>query len=216
MLGEVEGEGGLEARAAMLRQRADELDRLLDQNRRREREGDVSRLITLTVRRTIELLGISGAEGVPIFDQRELNIKFQRDGLNHPDFLWEIGSGENWMAYHLATMLALHHVFLRRGGNNPVPTFLVIDQPSQVYFPSDTYKEFVEKDGSRDVEESREDLERTRRIFQTLAQARQGLAGLQIIVLDHADRDTWGGVEGVEEVANWRGGAALIPPSWTT
>lgn len=216
MLGEVEGEGGLEARAAMLRQRAEELDRLLDQNRRREREGDVSRLITSTVRRTIELLGISGAEGVPIFDQRELNIKFQRDGLNHPDFLWEIGSGENWMAYHLATMLALHHVFLRRGGNNPVPTFLVIDQPSQVYFPSDTYKEFVEKDGSRDVEESREDLERTRRIFQTLAQARQGLAGLQIIVLDHADRDTWGGVDGVEEVANWRGGAALIPSSWTT
>ncbi|WP_243644641.1 DUF3732 domain-containing protein [Sphingomonas sp. PP-CE-1A-559] len=198
-----------------MREQPDEIGKRL-LRLRREREGDVSRLITSTVRRTIELLGISGAEGVPIFDQRELNIKFQRDGLNHPDFLWEIGSGENWMAYHLATMLALHHVFLRRGGNNPVPTFLVIDQPSQVYFPSDTYKEFVEKDGSRDVEESREDLERTRRIFQTLAQARQGLAGLQIIVLDHADRDTWGGVDGVEEVANWRGGAALIPSSWTT
>ncbi|TCP82161.1 uncharacterized protein DUF3732 [Sphingomonas sp. PP-CE-1A-559] len=199
----------------LMREQPDEIGKRL-LRLRREREGDVSRLITSTVRRTIELLGISGAEGVPIFDQRELNIKFQRDGLNHPDFLWEIGSGENWMAYHLATMLALHHVFLRRGGNNPVPTFLVIDQPSQVYFPSDTYKEFVEKDGSRDVEESREDLERTRRIFQTLAQARQGLAGLQIIVLDHADRDTWGGVDGVEEVANWRGGAALIPSSWTT
>ncbi|WP_343234417.1 DUF3732 domain-containing protein [Microvirga terrestris] len=118
-----------------------------------------------------------------------------RDGADRPDFLWQIGSGENWMAYHLATLLALHGVFLKRSKQNPVPTFLIIDQPSQVYFPSDTFEAVVEgttKTGNL-TQRSRsrrhlDDLESTRQIFRALSRAQRSFKGrLQIIVLDHAD-----------------------------
>lgn len=45
------------------------------------------------------------------------------------------------MGYHLATLLALQGAFLKRGSSNPVPTFLIIDQPSQFYFPGETFDE---------------------------------------------------------------------------
>ena len=51
-----------------------------------------------------------------------------------PDFLWEIGSGANWLSYHVASMIGLHELFLSQRGN-PVPSMLILDQPSQVYFP---------------------------------------------------------------------------------
>ncbi|MFC3443917.1 DUF3732 domain-containing protein [Sphingobium rhizovicinum] len=40
------------------------------------------------------------------------------------------------------------------------------------------------------------------------------MKGLQIIVLEHADKDTWGEVPNVAEAANWRGGHGLIPAHW--
>jgi len=51
------------------------------------------------------------------------------------DFLWEIGSGANWLAYHVALSLALQGYFLRLP-HHPVPGLLIYDQPSQVYFPA--------------------------------------------------------------------------------
>ncbi|HEV7764148.1 MAG TPA: DUF3732 domain-containing protein, partial [Thermoanaerobaculia bacterium] len=55
-------------------------------------------------------------------------------GKDREDYLWEIGSGSNWLSYHLAIMLALQQFFLTLA-SSPVPSFLVFDQPSQVYFP---------------------------------------------------------------------------------
>ena len=121
------------------------------------------------------------------------------------------------MGYHLATLLALHGVFLRRGTQNPVPTFLVIDQPSQVYFPSDTFEQVVES-GAAPARPRRHlnDLESTRQIFASLSRAREAFGGaLQIIVLDHADKNAWGDIENIKGVANWRGEEDfLIPKSW--
>jgi hypothetical protein len=162
-----------------------------------------------------------------MLDERELNLRFEHEGAKGADFLWEIGSGENWMAYHLAALLALHGIFLARSQNNPVPTFLVIDQPSQVYFPSDTFEQVITGEdvlgagaASPDADRRRRrrlsDLESTQKIFASLARAHNAFgARLQIIVLDHADRHAWGGIEGVTEVANWRGDADfLIPAHW--
>ena len=50
------------------------------------------------------------------------------------DFLWEIGSGANWLAYHVAVTLSLQRFFLAEP-HHPVPGMLIYDQPSQVYFP---------------------------------------------------------------------------------
>ena len=215
MLGEVEGEGGLADQIKELTARIAGIDSLLDEVKKLDRIQQINRKITASIKRVIELLGVKGADGTPTLDQRELNVRFRREGADHADYLWEIGSGENWMAYHLAMLLALHTVFLSRRENNPVPTFLVIDQPSQVYFPSDTYKEYVENIKAEQASSARnEDMKRTRQIFEMMSKVRDGLKGLQIIVLEHADENTWGDVSGVAEAANWRGGKGLIPSSW--
>lgn len=94
---------------------------------------------------------------------------------------------------------------MRRRDANPVPTFLVIDQPSQVYFPSDTFKGLEEGVENAAVQEARgEDLKRTRHIFEMLSAVCKGLSQLQVIVLEHADRSTWGDVVNVRQAANWR------------
>ena len=54
----------------------------------------------------------------------DLTIKIiQKD---REDYLWEIGSGANWLAYHFAVTLALQRFFLD-DVHYPVPGFLVFD-----------------------------------------------------------------------------------------
>jgi hypothetical protein len=37
---------------------------------------------------------------------------------------------------------------------------------------------------------------------------------LQVIVLDHAPRDVWGGIANVAELEEWRDGKKLVPVEW--
>ncbi|MQB12975.1 DUF3732 domain-containing protein [Agrobacterium sp. ICMP 6402] len=134
---------------------------------------------------------------------------------SHPDrkdYLWEIGSGANWLAYHVAVTLALQH-FFRGLPNHPVPGFLVYDQPSQVYFPTGFEDDRKQRPGrSRD-----QDIAAIRAIFTAIADEIVGAEGqLQAIVLDHAGPDVWGGLMGVTLAAEWRGDEALVPQSWLT
>jgi hypothetical protein len=223
MFADVEGDGGLAAKASELAGRIATLDGQIDISQRANREADAAKRITTYVKRFIDYLGIEGADGEPVLDQKELSLRFNRDGTAKPVYLWEIGSGENWMAYHLATLLALHSVFLRRGATNPVPTFLIIDQPSQVYFPSDTFEQVVEGEQATAPAGARRsrrlnDLDSTKQIFKALARAQEKLEGsLQIIVLDHADQNAWGELENVDGVETWRNESDwLIPQHWIT
>ena len=102
-------------------------------------------------------------------------------------------------------------------------SFLAIDQPSQVYFPStfsgtnllDEYREqATELRGQRDV-----DIEQTRLIFVALARGLQRSEfKYQTIVVEHADKSIWGvGKWGryTHEVAVWKEeGDGLIPNNW--
>src|SRR3972149_6622246 len=47
--------------------------------------------------------------------------------------LTHMGSGANWVAYHLLIHFALHKHFVK--AERPVPRSLILDQPSQIYFP---------------------------------------------------------------------------------
>jgi hypothetical protein len=60
------------------------------------------------------------------------------DTSDGPLPLQRIGSAANWIGYHLATHLALHQFFVEN--DRPVPRFLMIDQPTQAFYPSDTAK----------------------------------------------------------------------------
>lgn len=140
---------------------------------------------------------------------QELTIKVIRGARD--DYLWEIGSGANWLAYHVAVTLALQGYFLSEP-NHPVPGLLIYDQPSQVYFPARraTSSKNVEPEPTwRD-----EDILAVRKIFDLLNMAVGKTNGrLQIIVLDHADEEVWGELANVHLVEEWRG-KALVPLDW--
>jgi hypothetical protein len=119
----------------------------------------------------------------------DLTIKVT--GTNRDDYLSEIGSGSNWLSYHLAMMLSLQQFFLTLD-HSPVPSFLVMDQPSQVYFP----RRLVVREGE-DEEEPRlrdEDSDAVYKAFKVMGDVVGAAKGrLQVIVLDHASREVWGG-----------------------
>jgi hypothetical protein len=139
----------------------------------------------------------------------ELTLKIVRG--TRDDFLWEIGSGANWLAYHIAISLSLQRFFLELP-HHPVPALLVYDQPSQVYFPRRVSKENETVQGElRD-----EDIVAVRKVFMTLAsEVNRTSARLQIIVLDHAGSEVWGEIEGVTLTEEWRDGhQKLVPIEW--
>ena len=128
------------------------------------------------------------------------------------DYLWEIGSASNWLAYHVATILAFQQFFQKKG-HVSVPNFLVFDQPSQVYFPQLRYnnQEAKEKEIISD-----EDKDAVKKIFKTMSEfIKRNDYGIQIIVMEHADEDVWGEIDSVNLVERWRGeDNKLIPMSW--
>jgi hypothetical protein len=126
------------------------------------------------------------------------------------DYLWEIGSGANWLAYHIALTLSLQRFFLSLP-HHPVPGMLIYDQPSQVYFP----RRLGRPDEPLDPEWRDEDVLAVEKVFSTLAREVTRAKGrLQIIVLDHADASVWGGIAGIHLTQEWRHGRKLVPAEW--
>jgi hypothetical protein len=139
----------------------------------------------------------------------ELTVKVIRG--TRDDYLWEIGSGANWLAYHVALTLALQGYFLRLP-HHPVPGMLVYDQPSQVYFPARHAGKATADD--LDPAWKNEDVAAVRKVFTLLNEIIQRTNGrLQIIVLDHADEEVWGELSNVHLVEEWRG-KGLVPNEW--
>jgi tetratricopeptide (TPR) repeat protein len=125
------------------------------------------------------------------------------------DYLWEIGSGANWLAYHISVSLAFQRFFLN-SPHHPVPSFLVYDQPSQVYFPRS-----VHTNESEEVEWKDEDIIAVQKVFSAIsAETIAARDRLQVILLDHADPTVWGEIDNVSLVEEWRGGKKLVPTAW--
>ncbi len=153
--------------------------------------------------------------GIRIEDTRTRNI----------NFLYKLGSGANHMCFHLATMLGLHEYFLKlpdSGKKNYIPSLLVLDQPSQVYFPEDFND--LEKDNlaSEKKQKISEDIQNTTLIFKACSKFMESNEfKTQIIVLEHASESTWGNDPNIHLVEEWRGSfdqpntyKALIPRAW--
>jgi hypothetical protein len=146
----------------------------------------------------------------PKFSLKELGIQIvDSEGIWH--LLTEVGSASNWVSFHIALTCALQEYFVRQ--NNPtstVPSFMVYDQPSQVYFPK------IRKDEEKDDPTyDDEDATAVRKIFITLANSICDTEGAwQAIVLDHARSEVYENIEGVVEIEEWRNGKKLIPEYW--
>lgn len=139
---------------------------------------------------------------------QQLTIVFDRPERSVP--MSRTGGGENHLAYHLSALLALH--LFAAQNNRPIPRFLLIDQPTQVYFPSEqVYKDV---DGSVQKTEADADLEAVRRLFKLLLEFTQNeVPGFQIIVVEHANlSEQWFQDALVEEP--WTKPPALVPEFW--
>lgn len=140
---------------------------------------------------------------------QDLTIKVIRG--TRDDYLWEIGSGANWLAYHVALTLALQGYFLRLP-HHPVPALLIYDQPSQVYFPA--RRTGAALPDELDPQWKNEDVVAVRKVFSLLEHVIGRTQGrLQIVVLDHADEEVWGQLTNVHLVEEWRG-KGLVPSAW--
>lgn len=127
------------------------------------------------------------------------------DTADGPVPMDRMGSGENWVGYHLIAHLALHEWFTERG--RPVPRFLFLDQPSQVYFPPEK-----DVDGSM-ATVGEDDRRAVSRMFRFVFDVVEQLSpGFQVVITEHADiNEAWYQDAVVER---WRGGAKLIPDDW--
>jgi len=146
----------------------------------------------------------------PVFSLRELGmLVYGNDDSLH--FLGEVGSASNWVSFHLAFTCALQEYLISK--TNPissVPSFIIYDQPSQVYFPR------VRKDTDIDPKyEKDEDEIAVKKMFTTIAESVTAMQGRwQAIILDHARSEIYGEITNVIEVAEWRNGDKLIPEYW--
>jgi hypothetical protein len=142
-------------------------------------------------------------------DVRNLTVVADRPGRPIP--MQRMGGGENWLGCHLIALLSLHQHFVEE--RRPVPSFLILDQPTQVYFPSTlAYRELA---GSLEAtEQSDADIVAVRRMFSLLFDVVEALSPeFQLIVLEHANLRDNRFQEALVE-GPWTEGTALIPTEW--
>jgi hypothetical protein len=150
-------------------------------------------------------------EAAPKFDIENLSISVLSDD-GHWHFLAQVGSASNWVSFHIGLMCALQEFFIDQS-NSCVPSFVIFDQPSQVYFPK-------LKRGENNTDQNAnlyndEDVEAVQMIFNTISNSILSTGGKwQGIILDHASDTIYGGIAGVHEVDVWRNGNKLIPEEW--
>jgi hypothetical protein len=200
---------------AKLEQKIIQLRARVDQNAINRKQEAVLDTISKTIRHYAEILGIEHFERPARIDIKNLMLVIEGPH-GRRDHLWEIGSGANHMGYHIATLLALHEHFLSVS-HNPAPQFLIVDQPSQAFFPEGwPPKSAQNKTGKMTKQQvPSDDIARVNRIFRALSEASVRTKNrLQIIVIDHTDEITWQGVGNVSVAQRWRGGDALIPRHW--
>lgn len=164
--------------------------------------------ISAQMSRYITRFGAEFSDYPARFDLKQLTVVF--DKTERPVPMARTGGGENHLAYHLSALLALH--WFAAKSNRPLPRFLMIDQPTQVYFPSE--KVYQEADGSVQMTEADADMVSVRKLFELLLKFTQDeVPGFQIIITEHANlRDQWFQDALVEDP--WSKPPALVPEEW--
>ena len=160
-------------------------------------------LISTTMTRYAQELDLEHTRGQIRLDLKKLTVV--ADTITGPVPLYRMGSGENWIGYHVVTLLALHKWLRER--ERPVPGMLFLDQPSQAHYPPES-----DDEGSLDALQDADRLA-VHNLFELMKIGCDEIgAGFQLIVLDHAKLDDdWFRSAIVEE---FRGDNALVPQNW--
>lgn len=198
----------LSRNVADLQAQVELLEKVAGTNDSAERLASAMNIISNRISRYVTELEAEFSEFPFRLDFGQLTVVADRP--ERPVPMNKTGGGANHLAYHLGALLALHH--FTTNNRKPMPSFLFLDQPTQVYFPS----EQVYKSASGSVEETERDsdLEKVRRLFGMLNRfATEEAPGFQIIVTEHANlRDQWF-QDSIVEVP-WTKPPALVPDDW--
>lgn len=197
----------LEEKAAGLRSQWAALETELSDERIQERIDSITSILGQQLTEWARRLELEHSKYPLRLDAKKLTVV--ADTADGPVPMQRMGSGENWVGYHLIAHLALHRWFAEL--KRPVPRFLFLDQPSQVYFPA-------EKDvnGSMALvpEDDRLAVSRMLKlVFEVVAGAPTGASpDMQVIITEHADINEPWFQDAVAE--RWRQGKKLVPDDW--
>ena len=202
-------DGELQEEILELQRRIKVLQQQINERGIKKRFEAALKNIELKIMKLLPLLDTERPEDIVEIDYKNLTIKVTSES-GRKDYLWEIGSGSNWLSYHISVSLAFQMFFAEQKYSS-VPQFIVYDQPSQVYFPN--------KPAQKDKEDIRlgdEDVLAVKKIFESMSSAMEKTNyRMQIIVLEHADETAWTGVNNIQLVEEWRGADnKLIPNEW--
>lgn len=193
----------LEREAQRFREACAALEEALSDEAVNERISSITSILGQRMTEWARLLELEHSRYPLRLDIKKLTIV--ADTADGPVPMGRMGSGENWVGYHLIGHLALHEWFTQR--ERPVPRFLFLDQPSQVYFPPEK-----DVDGSfSGVGE--DDRQAVSRMFRFVFDVVEELApGFQVVITEHADLSEQWYQDAVVE--RWRGGPKLVPEDW--
>jgi hypothetical protein len=198
----------LEADNRRLGNRVKQLEEQIGADDSNERLTSILSIVSAQLSRYIEKFEAEFSRYPARLNLQQLTIIFDRP--ERPVPMSRTGGGENHLAYHLSALLALH-LFAAKN-KRPIPSFLLIDQPTQVYFPSEQV--YKDADGSVQRTEADADLDAVRRLFELLLRfTQEDNPGFQLIVTEHANlRDQWFQEALVEQP--WTKPPALVPEDW--
>lgn len=199
----------LTRKATVLDEEIDRLDDELGKDAVEEKLESIVSIISEHITKAGRELDLEHSENPLRFSIKKLTVIAATPQGGIP--MDKMGSGANWVGYHIAVHLALHRLFADAG--RPVPRFLILDQPSQVYFPSDRDVEGKLQVG-RAASSADQDRVAVLKMFRLIKETVDSLEGkFQVIVTEHADpNEEWFQSAVVER---WReDGKALIPSEW--
>ena len=151
--------------------RIKEIDDILDRDSVEERKQSALSRIQVDMTEWAKVLHLEHCDNPYRLDLNKVTVVV--DKPERPVPLKQLGSGSNWVGVHLIAYFALQRFFVN--ANRPVPRFLFLDQPSQVYFPSE-------------LDEKQIDWNEVNKMYQFIIDRTNELNGkLQVIVVDHAD-----------------------------
>ncbi|MFD1851052.1 DUF3732 domain-containing protein [Oceanobacillus bengalensis] len=194
----------LQSRVESLKTNIEELEKELDTDKKDEHLNSILNRIGYKMTRWAEELGLEHSGDPVRLNLKDTTVVVDRE--DRPIPLYRMGSGENWVGYHLIAHLALHSYLTEH--ERPVPRFLFLDQPTQVYYPRD--KDTLLQGSIDNLKD--DDREAVNKMFDLIMDVVEMLDHkFQIIITDHADIANDKFQNAIIE--RWRG-QALIPDSW--
>jgi hypothetical protein len=176
--------------------RLKQIDEILDRESVEERKQSILNRMSVEMSAWAKELSLEHCDNPYRLDMGKATVVV--DKPERPVPLQQLGSGSNWVGIHLIAYFALHKYFISL--NRPVPNFLFIDQPSQVYFPSD-------------IDAQDTDKKEVNNLYQFILNRVKELDGkMQVIIVDHANLNNDEFQKAVIE--KWWDGKKLIPDSW--